>query len=141
MARIKCVRLPHSARRGTTWRVILIKRGLILALAIAAITAVLGASVAEAHVLPAKTAKKAAKRFGKKVGQLYIEAHPDRAADANYLVDPCSRKTDHRFVCKLHVFRMDSDMGPDYDCHAFIIVQASKSKYTYTTKLTGRKAC
>ncbi|MGI8595658.1 MAG: hypothetical protein ACR2ML_15120 [Solirubrobacteraceae bacterium] len=91
-------------------------------------------------MLPAKVAQKGANKLGKKVAQQYVDENPARAP-ATYQVDPCSRKTDHRFSCKLHVYGTDSDTGQSYDCHAYIVVQASKSNYTYTTKLTGRQPC
>ncbi len=117
------------------------KRRLILALAGAGVMAVAGAPVAEAHVLPAKTAQKAANKYGKKIGQEYIDENPNRASGAAYQVDPCSRKTDHRFACRLHVYGTDTATGQEYDCHATIVVQASKSNFAYSTKLTNRKAC
>lgn len=112
------------------------KRRLTIFLVIAVTMSLGVAAIAEAHVLPAKIAGKAARKFGKKVGQAYIDEFPNRAKDARYKVDPCSRRTDHRFVCKLHVFGTDTDTGQDYDCHSFIIVQAAKNDFTYTTKLT-----
>ncbi len=116
------------------------KRRITVVVAIVAATALGGTTAAEGHRLPTRIAQKAASKYGKKVAQRYIDENPDRSP-ATYVVDRCSRRNAHRFVCKLHVFGTDSDTGQDYDCHAFIIVQASKYDYTYATKLTDRQPC
>ncbi len=116
------------------------KGRLTVILVIAVATSLGVASVAGAHVLPAKIAQKGANKFGKEVAQQYVDENPNRSP-ASFEVDPCKRKSDHKFVCKLHVFGTDSGTGQAYDCHAYIRVTASKSSFSYNAKLTGQQPC
>ena len=89
---------------------------LVLVLLIAASLSVV--SVAQAHNLPSRIAKKGARVVAKDYAQAFADQGDQNVA---YGVGTCSQRTAHRWVCKFYVQGTDAD--GDYLCRGFAIVR------------------
>ena len=111
------------------------KRGLVLALAVAAITAIIGAPAANAHFLSGSKAYNTASSFARRVA---INLAEISGSDVKYGVKkPCSQRSPHRWVCDSR-YQFTDQNGNPADCTMKIISQfASSTSYTVKAKGTG----
>jgi hypothetical protein len=107
----------------------------ILVLAIAIVASLCVASVAQAHNLSARTARKGAKLVAKDYAQSFADQGD---TDVAYGVGKCSQRTAHRWVCKFYV--QGTDVDGAYLCRGFAIVRfVSANSFQVTAKSQSQK--
>ena len=94
------------------------RRRTMLALALVMVCSLFAVSVAEAHVLSARTAKKGASSVARDFAQNFADQGD---AEVRYGVEKCSRRTAHRFVCRFLVAGVDEN--GEYVCRGFAVVR------------------
>jgi hypothetical protein len=110
----------------------------ILALALVMTASLLAVSVAEAHVLSPRDARRGAKLVARDFANDFT-GQGDQ--DVEYAVEKCSRRTAHRFVCRFFVAGTDAD-GP-YVCRGFAVVrfQSASSSSVVSKPTSTRLPC
>jgi hypothetical protein len=89
-----------------------------VALAIAIVASLFVVTVAEAHVLSSRTAKRGANAVARDFAQNFAEQGD---SDVRYAVQKCSRRNAHRFVCRFFVAGVD--VNGEYVCRGFAVVR------------------
>src|SRR4051812_27873826 len=114
------------------------KRSILALLALMIVASLAVSSVADAHFLSARTAKKGAKLVARDFAENFA-AQGD--SDVAYGVGKCSARTAHKWVCKFYVQGIDGDGA--YLCRGYAIVRfASASSSEVTAKSQSRRlAC
>ena len=104
---------------------------LVLALVMA--TSLFAVSVAEAHVMSVRTAKKGSQLVARDFAQNFADQGDQ---DVRYGTEKCSRRSAHRFVCRFLVAGVDAN--GEYVCRGFAVVRfASASSNRVVAKATN----
>jgi hypothetical protein len=107
----------------------------MLATALVLVASLLAVTVAEAHVLSSRTAKRGSNAVARDFAENFA-AQGD--TDVQYATEKCSRRTAHRFVCRFFVRGFDAD--GEYLCRGFAVVRyASASSNSVVAKPTSRR--
>lgn len=110
-------------------------RRTLVALALVIVASLAVSSVASAHNLPSRYAKKGARVVAKDFAQNFAGQGD---TDVRYGAGKCSQRTAHRWVCQFFVEGVD-DAGP-YLCRGYAIVRfVSASSNTYTATPQSRR--
>jgi hypothetical protein len=111
------------------------KRKFALALAVAGLGSLMGASLADAHYLSGGDAYNAARQATKRTAQRIAD---DEGTTVSWAVKkPCSQRSAHRFVCDAAFSWTNANGGREF-CTVKVISQfASRNSYSIRTKATG----
>jgi hypothetical protein len=106
-----------------------------LALAVAGLASLMGASLADAHYLSGGDAFRAARSGAKGTAQRIAD---EQGTTVSWSVKkPCSQRSAHRWICD-GAFSWTDANGADQFCTVKIISQfASRNSYAIRTKATG----
>ena len=111
------------------------RRRTMLALALVVVSSLFAVSVAEAHVLSLRTAKRGSNSVARDFAQNFADQGD---ADVRYATEKCSRRTAHRFVCRFLV--AGTDANGDYLCRGFAVVRfVSASSNAVVAKPTSSR--
>ena len=108
----------------------------VLALVMAA--SLFAVSVAEAHVLSARTAKRGSNAVARDFAQNFADQGD---TDVRYATEKCSRRTAHRFVCRFFVAGVDTN--GEYLCRGYAVVKfvSSTSSRVSAAPTSNRLPC
>ena len=110
----------------------------LVALALVIVASLCLASVAQAHNLPPRIAKKGARVVAKDFAQAFADQGD---TDVRYGAGKCSKRTAHRYVCTFFVEGVDTQGA--YLCRGFAIVRfVSANSNSVTAKSQSKRlAC